>query len=265
MTAQAHQIAEAERANREVYRQVAQRSGGTVVDASGVTMVIGVHSSPVIANAAFRTDPSACSGREVLDLVTGTFRERGRSASIITNPLVDGDIESAAAGTGWACVIELTAMVCLQRPLQTTTPSDGVELVEVSSPSQHAELRDAMMVGFGDGDRDIEAMIGAVFADFASVAPPGVTAVVARSEGRPAAAGVMYVHDQTGVPGFIATVPAARRRGLGALITDWLTSRAFDVGCTFACLESSPEGRSVYRDVGYEEVGIHRVWLSSSA
>jgi hypothetical protein len=46
-------------ANFALYRGITLRSGGRVVEHDGLTLVIGLHSSPVVVNSIFRSRPGA--------------------------------------------------------------------------------------------------------------------------------------------------------------------------------------------------------------
>jgi ribosomal protein S18 acetylase RimI-like enzyme len=60
--------------------------------------------------------------------------------------------------------------------------------------------------------------------------------------------------------GWVATVPEARRRGLGAAVTARAVEHAFDNGAELVVLEASPSGQPVYERLGFAAVGLDRIW-----
>ncbi|NEA32255.1 GNAT family N-acetyltransferase [Streptomyces sp. SID13031] len=73
-------------------------------------------------------------------------------------------------------------------------------------------------------------------------------------DGKPVATVTVFL--ASGVAGvyFVMTVPAARRRGIGAAITAAVLREARDSGLEAAVLGSSPAGRSVYTGLGFREL-----------
>jgi ribosomal protein S18 acetylase RimI-like enzyme len=82
-------------------------------------------------------------------------------------------------------------------------------------------------------------------------------------DGQPVSVASLFSMD--GIAGIycVATVPAARRRGLGAALTlhALYESRAF--GCTIGALQSSPMGFSVYERLGFQLTRRIEVYVKS--
>jgi len=64
-----------------------------------------------------------------------------------------------------------------------------------------------------------------------------------------------------GYVGWVGTLPAFRRRGLGELVSRAATNAAFELGADIVALEASAMGLPLYSKMGYETVGIDRIWL----
>lgn len=88
-------------------------------------------------------------------------------------------------------------------------------------------------------------------------------AVVGEVDGEPAVTGMSVVSDDWVGVYVIATVPAHRRRGLGAAVTSMLVhDAAARCGATRALLQSSVMGRSVYESLGFREVESWTRWVT---
>ncbi len=61
----------------------------------------------------------------------------------------------------------------------------------------------------------------------------------------------------------VSTVPAARRMGIGALITQYALRQAQTLGYHIAVLQSTPMGRNVYPRLGFKEYSLLRCYSPS--
>jgi ribosomal protein S18 acetylase RimI-like enzyme len=89
---------------------------------------------------------------------------------------------------------------------------------------------------------------------------PAVTTAVAVLDGAVVATGnVTMTSGRAGPAGYvsgIAVLPQARRRGIGAALSSWLTARAFAGGAELCHLHpDTDQAASLYRRLGYVEVG----------
>lgn len=79
--------------------------------------------------------------------------------------------------------------------------------------------------------------------------------VIEDDEGPVASAGYQVAHDVTEIVG-VATLPAARRRGLGAAVTSALIEDAIEAGIgTIFLSAASDDTARIYRGLGFEQVG----------
>jgi GNAT superfamily N-acetyltransferase len=88
-----------------------------------------------------------------------------------------------------------------------------------------------------------------------------VHAVLVREAGRALAGGVSVEQGDTAGIYLVATHPAARRRGLGALVMRGLHADAHARGRTVAVLQASPMGHGLYQRLGYRELGAWTSWV----
>ncbi len=83
--------------------------------------------------------------------------------------------------------------------------------------------------------------------------PTGFRAWVGWLDGQPVATSMMlYTGDVAGV-NFVATLPQARRRGIGAAMTVATLRDAQERGCRVAALTATDMGAGVYRALGFQE------------
>ncbi|MFO7696294.1 MAG: GNAT family N-acetyltransferase [Anaerolineae bacterium] len=82
--------------------------------------------------------------------------------------------------------------------------------------------------------------------------PAGFCALVGWLDGQPVATSmVLYAGDVAGV-NFVATLPQARRRGIGAAMTAATLRDARERGCRVAALTATDMGAGVYRVLGFK-------------
>jgi ribosomal protein S18 acetylase RimI-like enzyme len=153
-----------------------------------------------------------------------------------------------------------------------TVPAMRIESTLVPEPRSPAgvtlswavdreSIRAAMSLiatGFG-----MPGALGGALADLmAPLARPGgpVHTVVAQLDEIPvAAAQGILVGDAVAIFN-VTTLEAARGRGIGAAVTLAVVRDAIERGARFGVLESSEMGLSVYRRIGFRDVGFFRVY-----
>ena len=89
----------------------------------------------------------------------------------------------------------------------------------------------------------------------------GYTVYVGYTDGEPVTTGLGVRTGRTVGVYNIATIESARRRGLGAAITERVPSDGAAAGCDVAILQASPMGRPVYERLGYRTVVEYDGWI----
>jgi GNAT superfamily N-acetyltransferase len=230
------------------------------VDA-GLTFVVGTHPTPVIINTVFRTDPSV--GPMGLFARSRAFYQAvGHRFTMLTSDHADADLEDAAEASGWLMAIELPAMVCRSAVPDGSIPA-GASLRRADPLLDIDALRGVVRDGFAS-DEDEVAAANAVFSSSAALDAADTVAVIASIDGNDAAAAMVNVIERMGYVGWVGTLPAFRRRGLGELVSRAATNAAFERGADVVALEASSMATPLYSRIGYETVGIDRVWLPPS-
>jgi len=109
-----------------------------------------------------------------------------------------------------------------------------------------------METGFGASAPN-ELSINAWCSILRQAEPETVLAYTGYLEDKPVAASLLFL--ATGVAGVycVATIPEARRKGIGALMTEYPLSESHSMGYRIGVLESSAMGLGVYRSLGFQE------------
>lgn len=241
------------------YLDMTVRAGGRIVQEHGLDMYFGTHASWIIINGAYRRDPGLAP-REAIGRTDRAFRDLGRTPLLMTFERTDADLEAALAEEGWHAAVELPMMV-RSSPLPAGPAPVGAELDWLVGGDlvELGILRDVLVRGYGDGLLEV---VNSVFGTVAAIRPPGVAAAVARLDGMPAAAALVYIEGAGAVVAWVATAPEARRRGLGRFVTAAATKRGFDLGAAWVTLQASEMGAPLYRSMGYHDVSMSRIWLA---
>lgn len=136
---------------------------------------------------------------------------------------------------------------------------DGLTLELVDGSAE--AFMDTMLAGFGMPEivRAPMSRLGEVFA------PGEFLNVLAQLDGVPVACGSGFVHDDVLGAYNIATLEAARGRGIGYAVTAALLTEGHRRGCRHAVLHASEAGLPVYERLGFETVCDvpQYVWLPS--
>lgn len=216
---------------------------GVPVEAFNPTLVEGPPGDPASAIAA----------------AEGHYAGTGLSLGIDLEPSLHGPVRAAAAHAGLTMIESRPGMIV---PIAEVTPPPvppGVELLRVEDP---ALLDDVVVVdaaAFGG-----EAAMTRRFLPDAVLEDPAQRVYAARVDGELVAAGESTTLDGViGVFG-IATVPAFRRRGIGAALTSFLIAdRAAEADV--AVLDASDLGAGVYRRLGFTEMSTWEVWVRAGS
>jgi ribosomal protein S18 acetylase RimI-like enzyme len=239
----------------EFSRTLARWSGvdGKVVEDGGVLLFASGSDFPVLLNGAARLDQgvSAEEMQATADVFFGALG-RGYSLTLRDGHADDLDIRTHAEVMGWAVVTSSPEMV-VRQPVAERAAPDGVTLRWVDDGAPVADfvtVADAAYASLG-------MPIGVMRTSFTSVqalSSPEVRTVIAYLDDEPVAtAQTLLSHGIAGVY-CVATLDAARGRGLGDLVTRAVTNRAFDEGARANTLQASSMGEPIYARMGWEEL-----------
>ena len=141
-------------------------------------------------------------------------------------------------------------MFCtLAVPAEPETTGAGLRIVEIADRDALAAWHETMAAGFelqGLSKHSLLSVEGALPCD-----DPAYHRYLALLDGVPVATGALFVSE--GVAGLynIATLPHARRRGIGSALTSDLLRRAREASSRLAILTASEMARSTYERLGF--------------
>jgi GNAT superfamily N-acetyltransferase len=223
---------------------------GAVVERDGVvaSIVPAASESPTL-NAAVALEPELAL-RALPELV-----ERWRAAKVRRwGVWLDGAAQTVASA--------------LQRAglaLSASSPGMGADLQELDIPQLNGQVLHADLVtvgqvndaAYGNPDRRLERTLKPL--------PPGVLRGFRCDDRGGAAAVALAMHhgEDCGVS-FVATVPGARRRGLGRLVMLAALHDAVERGCTSTTLQATDVGERLYDTLGYRRLCDMQLWEQRS-
>ena len=244
-------IALADANHYEAYRELTRRAGGVVVDEGGLTFWAGAHPLPVLANAVVRTD-ARVPAKDVLVRGHRFFLAHRRGFSVVLSGAADADLRPVCESAGMPLTGESPGMVLERRlPDAAAPPGVAVRRVETDTDAKEfARIGDEAYRTLGMPPGCGLAMLGRL----AVLRAPHITSVLACVDGTPAAGAMVILSHGVGGIYWVGTMPAARGRGLGELVTRIVGNVAFDMGARAVVLQASPMGEPIYRRMGYREV-----------
>jgi ribosomal protein S18 acetylase RimI-like enzyme len=230
---------------------------GTLEEREHVLLIAGDDPTPVIVNSAFATGRSADPG-SILPVAAAFYGRLGHGYGLWTRAHADAALEALLPAAGFTLEIDLPVMVLEARPAQVPAPA-GAQVRRVVDEAAVEDFRIADREGFGEDDPG-RAAVDSAFRDPGSLLHPAVAGYVAYVDSVPAAAAMSFTAGDITRVGWVGTVPAFRRRGLGAAVTRAAMLAGFDAGASLAALESSPVGVPLYRSLGFRTITNYRVW-----
>lgn len=201
-------------------------------------------------------DDGASPSRSDVDGLVVAYRRRGLLPRV--EFLVDTapDAEDALVGAGWAVERRIPVMLC---PPGAVVMPDAVPGIELVVPSGDDEIRGMLSAQLEAFDEPVEVSSSDVVKARERIQAGGF-AVLARDVVTGAAAGggvAEAVVDGTSEVAGIGVRPAFRRRGIGGVVTAFLTAAVQDAGGRTVFL--TPAGvteQRLYERVGYVSAGI---------
>lgn len=148
------------------------------------------------------------------------------------------------AGDDVGMAMELAALPELRPP--------GLAVTEVLVPAELSSWVATLAQGFGEGPPEAE-WVGKVYSRLGYGGGSCWHHYLGRLDGEPVATATLFSTGAVAGIYFVFTLPAARRRGIGAAITAAALRDACNRGARLGVLGASPMGEGVYRRMGFRE------------
>ncbi len=177
----------------------------------------------------------------------------------------DDELRQACLAAGIEAFGETAPQMLVRQPLPDPPPPPGVTVRPVDDEDGLRAFVAVNAEAYGTYGLPPEE-VDVTFNDAARVlADPACHMMIAARDATPVATAMLYESDGVASVQWVGTVPAARRSGLGALVTTVVTNLAFTRGASSVTLQASPMGAPVYLALGYETLynfAEHVVWNS---
>jgi GNAT superfamily N-acetyltransferase len=141
----------------------------------------------------------------------------------------------------------------LNAPRDATAHAPGLQIVPVTS----SDLLRQWMLAWGCGAP--AEVIEAWYRVYAALpyGPHGALRMfLATLAHEPVATVYLHLVQDTATVHYVVTCPPFRRRGIGAVMTEFAVREARAAGCRIAVLTASPLGAGIYRRLGFRETGL---------
>jgi hypothetical protein len=239
---------------------------GALEESDGVVLCAGGSWIPLIGNTAYRTDLSLDPDK-LITRAQAFFGGLGRGFGIkVRDNGEDDDLRLACVAAGIEHFGETAPQMLVRHPLPDPPSLPGVTLHPVDGEDNLRAFVDINAEAYGTYGLPPEE-VDVTFDNAEEVlADPACHIVIAAREATPVATAMMYESDGVASVQWVGTVPAARKSGLGALVTTVVTNLAFSRGASSVTLQASPMGEPVYLALGYETLynfEEHVAWKSA--
>jgi N-acetylglutamate synthase len=197
-------------------------------------------------------------GRDAVSDLLGQVAGAGVPHCLQFSPRCSGELRELGTARGMRREVDIPLMVLTSERELPQQLYHGDLVIEVLDPGQavvHAQLAAA---GFR---APVEAFLRLMTP--AVMGRPGVRTYVGKIDGEPVATGVsVCLENHVGIFN-VATLPAHRRHGYGAAITERAVREGLDRGARWAWLQSTPEGYGVYEELGLGTLESWECWIAT--
>jgi GNAT superfamily N-acetyltransferase len=234
-------------------RQAGWTGLGAVARFDGILVTLTGLPEPTL-NVGFVESPPADPGAALV-AAEAWFEANGHRIGIDIERGRDPEVESAAARLGLSPAVSRPGMARAIRRSPADPPPPGVSIRAVRNGAGLDAVRALQREVFG-----LPPGVAAGFLPPVALRTSGFRLLLATLDGEPAGSAAMHMdHGATGIMG-VATLPAARRRGIGTALTVGCLAHAADEGCDLSWLQSEPAARTIYERLGFKVVSDWVVW-----
>lgn len=241
---------------RDFYRALALAApDGASEEVDGVSLIsTGLPLADVNLAIATRApiDPSA-----TIERAAGFYRQRGLPWKLYIPGAIADDLDEQARAVGLLPSHPEPGMLLAPLAgLSAPSPPSGVQVKVVANEADLATFR-ATAAGPLEADLDI---FDTLF-NPALLNASGLTLYLAEVDGRAVATAARFSSRRIAGVFVVATLPAYRRRGFGAYLTQLAALGGRNDGCLASYLQSWPLAYRLYQRLGYRHIVDYHTWL----
>lgn len=243
----------------EFYRMTTRNAGGEIYEWNGLVLYAArpASASPTV-NGALRLNPTM-PPREAL-FRAGVFFGQRRRGYTFTVRAGDRQLENEVIRAGLTLSRDEPILALTEPPGPAPAP-DRLAVKPVADPASLLDFRAVAVAGLADGDPEREA-VKAIFPRPDSLSGPDRAGLVGYVGGTAAACAMMTVNHGAALIRWVSTLPAYRRQGLGSALALAAIQTGFDRGARLAVLESPSTGLTLFRRLGFAEIGRYREYAA---
>jgi ribosomal protein S18 acetylase RimI-like enzyme len=169
-------------------------------------------------------------------------------------------VSESLLAQGFSRLEPMPAMAVDMAALQATKLPEGYEFFRVTSDADGSAFADVLTAGF-ELPRGLARLLSPEVQDASTEADSAVQFFAIRRTGKLVATSMLYLAN--GLAGIycVATLPEERGQGLGAHVTAEALRVAQRLGYGAGVLQSSAAGHSVYRALGFQDLGAVSMYV----
>ncbi|MGW7362553.1 GNAT family N-acetyltransferase [Streptomyces sp. NPDC054841] len=204
------------------------------------------------ANYAIPDAGAAASAADV-EAMVALFRELDRVPRLEFLPSTAPGTESALLAAGFTVTNRAPLLACAPGDLRPPKPVDGITVTEPSAPAEYVAAAGVQHLAYGGTGEPVEGEIRWLRE---ASERGGVAALATAPDGTPVASGGCSAPvDGLSELGGLAVAAPFRRRGIGAVVSAFLTTAAFSRGIRTVWLEpGDADIERIYAGIGYRRV-----------
>jgi ribosomal protein S18 acetylase RimI-like enzyme len=214
----------------------AGRPGAVVARFPGVAVAVFPRDPErqILNNALFDRDLDARERADALAAMRAAYRAVGITGFAAWVHETDQDMRADMRARGYA--------------VSDSTRAMGIDLHEISLPRPAIELAPPRWP-------DVLRIAGMPTGFAGPAGPAGFAMLIAVSDGTPVATAATFDHNNDCGIYNLATLPHARRQGLGTALTTLAAHDASARGCRTATLHATPVAERIYTAIGFRDLG----------
>ena len=240
--------------------------GGRRVEREGMVFTCWGSAGPALNKVAV-VGPAPPLPR-ILELAAAFYCPEDRGFGVVVQAKAWHPVETELRAAGWQVFEDEPALLLPAIPPPAPLPA-GLEVRRVRDIAGRNDLAHVFAAGFGaptaEGGVELAPDAFDAFApSLACALDPDAALIVGYVDGAPVVTAVLFIVGSiAGITG-VATVPAARRRGLATALTWAALAEGAARGCRCATLAALGASYDLYRKMGFLHVCNHRAYAHPS-